>query len=225
MLSVANSLEVPKPSMWPTPMSRFGTNPHGENIYRVVFAPTVKKLVFGEFSDGYVGARVKPMYRQIGSKWIMEKWITPFEFTKMTPADYEKYGPRDPQSGMLIDGPYPYNGAYNHCWTFDGENPEEGSIEKIIRLIELGKGRSYAEIKAANAEIDKKEEKRAADERFLRVRETEPLFGARAANFAGTPKKFNHKSLRNPITADKTGLPTKRGSVMAMKGPTINAGI
>ena len=147
---------------------------------------------------------------------------------QMTPQEYENYGPRCPQSGMLLEGPYPTRGLYNHCWTFDADTLQggiEGAIDKIVGLIRAGEGKSLAEIKAGNKELDARQEKRDADERFLRVRETEPLFGARAANFAGTPKTFNHKSLRNPMTADKTGLPTKRGSVMALKGPTINASI
>jgi hypothetical protein len=221
-LVVSNSLEIPKPSHWPISMARFGSNPFGEPMYRVVFAPTVKKLVFGQFPDGYVGGRVRPMHREIGNKWIIEKWISAFEDTKMTPSEYERYGPRDPQSGMLIDGPYPYQGTYNHCWTFDGENPEPASIEIAIRLVEKGKGRSFSEIKAANREMDAKQEKQAAEQRFLRVRETEPLYGIRPASFPGGPKAVNHKSQRLPIAANDLGMPTKRGSVMSMRGPKVN---
>lgn len=226
MLSVLDTLELPKPSLWPTPMARFGTvasgSLKGEPIFRVVFAPTVKKLVFGQFSDGYIGARQRPMHPSIGSKWIMEKWISGFEDTKQTPGEYEKWGPRDPQSGMLINGPYPYGGVYNHCWTFDGENPEPGSIEKIIGMINKGAKRSLAEIRAGNKALDEKAEKEEAHNRFLRVRETEPLYGMRAASYRGGPKKDNLKSARLGISANNLGMPTKRGSVMAMKGPKVN---
>src|SRR6185312_11927821 len=101
-LSVANTLEIPEPSHWPLPMGRFGLTPDGRNRYRVVFAPTVLKLVFGEFSDGYTGARLRKSYPQIGNRWILEKWISGYDDTKMTPAEYERWGPRDPRSGMLI---------------------------------------------------------------------------------------------------------------------------
>lgn len=224
-LLVANTLELPKPSMWPVSMSRFGTTPAGDNRYRVSFAPTVKKLVFGQFADGYTGARLRAAYPQIGNKWIMEKWISGWEDTKMTPSEYERFGPRDPQSGMLINGPYPFTGVYNHCWTFDGENPELGSIEKVIHLIEHGAKRSLAEIAANNRALDEKEEKAAQEKRFLRVRETEPLYGIRPASFPGGPKAVNHKSQRLPIAANDLGLPTRRGSVMSMKGPKINASL
>lgn len=225
-LSVANTLEIPEPSHWPTPMGRFGLTPDGRNRYRVVFAPTVHKLVFGEFSDGYTGARLRKTYPQTGNKWILEKWISGFDDTKMTPAEYERWGPRDPRSGMLINGPYPFKGTYNECHTFESGNPELGSIEKVIKLVEEGAKRSPSQIKANNRMLDAKEEKEAAERRFLRVRETEPLYGVRPANFAGTPKTVNHKSARNPVSANELRhLPYKRGSVVSLKGPTINASI
>ncbi len=228
MLVVSNSLDVPEPSHWPISLTRFGTNPFGKPVFRMVFSPTVRKLIFGTNAKGEVGGHVRPSYRHLGDVWILEKWISGAQACQMTPTEYENYGPRDPQSGMLIEGPYPHQGIYNHCWTFDGDTLQggiEGAIDKIIGLINKGAGRSYAEIKAANKELDEKEEKRAADERFLRVRETESCFGIRPASVSGGPRVGNLKSLRNPITADKTGLPIKRGSVMALKGPTIHASI
>ena len=227
-LVLQNTFEVPEPSHWPISLSRFGDNPFSQPLFRLVYAPSVRKLIFGTNLRGETGAHVRPAYRHLGDVWILEKWLSGAQACQMTPTEYENYGPRCPQSGMLLEGPFPHRGIYAHCWTFDADtlqNGIEGAIDKIIGLVRKGEGRSLAEIKATNAEIDAKAEKRAADERFLRVRETEPLFGARAANFAGTPKTLNHKSLRTPITADKTGLPTKRGSVMAMKGPTLNASI
>lgn len=224
-LSLCNSLELPKPSHWPVSMAGFGKNPKGEPLYRVVLASTVFKLIFGTGPDGTTGAHIRPAYRHIGKKWIIEKWLSGWETTKMTPREYQNYGPRDPQSGMLLEGPYPADGVYHHCWTFEGENPEISSIEKIIGLIRKGEGKSLAQIKAENKAIDEKEEKRANAERFMRVRETEPLYGIRPASFAGTPKSVNHKTQRTPIAANELKLPYKRGSVVAMRGPTVNASI
>ena len=224
----AESLEVPKPSCWPTPMARFGTVPRGsfkgEPIYRVVFAPTCRKLIFGTDAQGNEGAHSRPAYRHLGNRWILEKWLDGWALTKMTPKEYRNYGPRDPQSGMLIEGPYPHDGAYNHCWTFDSIEDISG-VDKIIALIEHGAKRSFAELQAQNRELDEKEEKAAQEKRFLRVRETEPLYGVRPANFAGAPKAVNHKSQREGVSANSLGLPTRRGSVVAMKGPTIHGSI
>lgn len=225
---LSTSSAVPEPSRYPISMSRFGTNPFGEPIFRLVYAPSVKKMIFGTDIKGETGGHVRPAYRHIGEKWILEKWISGQQATKMTPKEYEDYGPRDPQSGMLLEGPYPSTGLYDHCWTFDADTLQggiEGAVEKIVGLINNGSKRSLAEIQAQNKELDAQKEKREADERFLRVRETESCFGIRPASVPGGPRKGNLKSLRDPITADKTGLPTKRGSVMSLKGPTVNASI
>jgi len=196
----------------------------GEPIYRIVFAPTSKKLVFGKYQDGYVGCRQRPRHPEVGNKWVLEKWTSGFEDTKMTPAEYERWGPRDPQSGMLINGPYPYDGVYNHCWTFDAIEDISGA-DKIIDLINRGSMRSASEIKTKNAEIDKRLEREANEERFLRCREVEPLYGVRPANFSGTPKAVNHKTAKTPITANELGLPTRRGSVVSLRGPKVNASL
>jgi len=225
MLTVSESLDLPKPSSWPIDMKRFGTTPEGEALYRVVFAPTVFKLIFGTDSKGKVGAHKRPAYRHLGQKWIIEKWLSPWAATKMTPKEYEDYGPRDPQSGMLLEGPYPSHGIYCHCWTFEGENPEPGSIEKVIRLIEHGAKRSLNEIRANNRMLDEKAEKEDRERRFMRVRETEPLYGIRPANFAGAPKRANHKSQRTPVSANELPFSARRGSVVSLRGPTINASI
>jgi hypothetical protein len=224
MLTIQNSLELPKPSLWPIDLKRFGQSPHGDPLYRAVFAPTVYRLIFGQFADGYVGARPRRSYSDLGNKWILEKWISGFEDTGMTPAEYERHGTRDPQSGMLITGPYPYKGTYNHCWTFEANNEDltASAIETVIGLIRKGEGKTYAQVKAENRAIDEKEEMRAAAERFMRVRETEPLYGIRPASFAGRPKAQNHKTQQMPISANELGFPTRRGSVVSMRGPNIN---
>jgi hypothetical protein len=124
---------------------------------------------------------------------------------------------------MLIDGPYPYDGTWNEVHTFERENPTPGAVEKIIGMVELGRTRSASEIRANNRELDAKQEKAEAEERFLRCREVEPLYGARAASFAGTPKAVNHKSQRTPLSANELGLPTSRGKFVARRGPKVHA--
>lgn len=224
-LTISNTLEIPKPSQWPIPMARFGVVPNGrlkgEPIYRIVFAPTCKKLIFGMDSHGVVGAHVRAKHGPCGNKWILEKWISGWEACKMSPAEYERWGPRDPQSGMLLEGPYPHDGIYEHCWTFDAIEDISG-VDHIIGLIHRGAMRSAAQIKAGNAELDAKAEREESDRRFQRCRETEPLYGVRSANFAGTPKAVNHKTVKTPIAANDLGMPTRRGSVVSMRGPKVN---
>jgi hypothetical protein len=100
--------------------------------------------------------------------WILEKWISGQQSCQMTPQEYENFGARCPQSGLLIEGPYPVTGVYEHVWTFDADTLQggiEGALDKIIALVNKGAGRSYEEIKAANKEFDAKEEKRACVKR------------------------------------------------------------
>jgi hypothetical protein len=215
---------LPEPSQWPMPMARFGLNPHGEPLYRVVFAPTVRRMIFGEFADGYVGARVRRSYPALGNKWILEKWISGWDDTKMSPAEYETWGPRDPKSGLLINGPYPYLGTYNEVYTFDNTEDVSG-VHLIVEMVERGAKRSASEVAANNRELDQKQEKEAAEERFLRVRNLEPLYGARPASFPSGPKAVNHKSQRTPLSANELGLPTGRGKIVAGRGPTVHASI
>ena len=229
MLTVQQTLELPTPSFWPIDLKRFGTNPKGEPLFRAVFAPTVYRNVFGQFADGFTGARARKAYANLGNVWVLEKWISGYEDTKLTPAEYERYGPRDPQSQMLINGPYPYNGTYNFCWDFKQDSPSLGEIERVIGLIRQGEGKTFDRVRAENRNLDEREEKRAAEERFMRVREREPLYGIRPANFAGRPKSVNHKSQRTPISAnelhERKRMPVRRGSVVSMRGPTIHGRI
>ena len=203
------------------PMARFGTNPFGAPVYRVVFAPTVRRLVFGRFADGYTGARVRRSYPSVGDKWILEKWISGFEDTRMTPAEYERYGPRDPQSGMLVNGPYPHRGTWNLVHEFQNQGQVHG-VGLIIELVERGGKRSPGEVIRNNRLLDERQAKEDAERRFLRVRETEPLYGVRPASFAGRPKANNPKSVRLPLSANQLGLPTAKGKVVARRGPIVH---
>lgn len=205
------------------PMAHFGKNARGENLYRVVFAPTVRQLIFGTNKYGEEGAHNRPRHRELGKVWILERWRSAWEMTQMTPAEYEKWGPRDPQSGLLLH-PYPYEGVYELAHVFDHEGQIHG-VHLIIEMIEKGAKRSFGEIQRNNRELDSKAEKQDAEQRFLRCREVEPLYGARAANFAGKPKTVNHKSARLVKSANELGLPTSRGKFVARRGPTVDAGI
>src|SRR5262249_13050230 len=110
---------IPEPSHYPVSMAGFGVNPFGKFLFRIVYAPSVRKAIFGTAANGETGMHIRPAYRHLGDKWILEKWISGEQATRMTPREYDSFGPRCPQSGMLIEGPYPACGVYHHCWTFD----------------------------------------------------------------------------------------------------------
>ena len=81
-LVLSNTFEVPEPSHWPISLSRFGANPFSQPLFRMVYAPTVRKLIFGTDSRGKTGAHVRQAYRHLGEVWILEKWISGFRLAR-----------------------------------------------------------------------------------------------------------------------------------------------
>lgn len=110
---------------WPLEsMARFGQNPFGENIWRVVHAPSRRSLVHGH------GRKPKwlPTYPQAGNAWVLEKWLSAYEFTKCTAEVWNM--------SMTLLGPYPSRGEYELAHVFPDFNVNP---EKIITWIEAGK--------------------------------------------------------------------------------------
>ena len=102
---------LPNPSIYPKSMVKYGLNPYGEPLWRVVYAPSVKKLVGGRFSDGYVGYRARKAYEHLGNCWVLEKWLSGWEFTRQHESDYVD-SVKDSATGLLLTGPYPSRGIY-----------------------------------------------------------------------------------------------------------------
>ena len=198
--------EIPEPRTWPLqPMKQFGQVPGREdNLFRIVWAPSVKQLVGGAFADGFTGYRARPSYRPIGDAWILEKWISAFDATQSDEAAYNARW-KDPQTGLCITGPYPRNGTYFHCHTFPGKRPEI-DIELLIALIKKAKLNN----KQANqrAILDQLEKDERADDarRFDQVKDMAAVGGIRPANIGGKVKA--QKSMPPLEDARKFGLPT-----------------
>src|ERR1700744_4313279 len=95
---------IPEPTHYPLSLAKYGLNPYGKPKYRVVFAPSVKMLVGGEFPDGFSGYRARPAYSHVGDAWIIEKWKSANDYTQMSELDYNlKY--RDAITGLCLTGP------------------------------------------------------------------------------------------------------------------------
>lgn len=201
--------EIPEPRHWPLqPMKQFGTIPGREdNLFRLVWAPSVKGLVGGKFRDGFTGYKVRPSYRAVGDSWILEKWISAAECTQQTEASYNA-DPRniDFETGLYKTGPYPRNGTYYLCYAFPkGERPNI-NIYLLTSLIKKAKLNSSAMNRKAILEATAKEE--AADDarRFEQVKDLQSVGGIRPANIGGMIKK--QKSMPPLQDARKFGLPT-----------------
>jgi hypothetical protein len=198
--------ETPEPTHWPMQMGRFGLNPYGGNLFRIVFAPSVKMLCGGEFADGYIGYRFRPAYRHIGNKWIMEKWISGWEHTLMSPIEYDlKF--RDPYTGLIATGPYPARGIYFQCHTFEYSSPGDGGIETIANLVKKAKMNDPIANARAIRATREAEEKAQQQQRFDKIKDLMPAYGSRAANLGGRVKAT--KSAPTPKTANELGLPLR----------------
>jgi hypothetical protein len=198
--------DIPEPQHWPLPMARFGRSPYQTNLFRIVFAPSVKCLVGGEFSDGFIGYRVRPAYRHIGNQWIMEKWISAWDHTKMTEEDYNLRF-KDPMTGLCITGPYPSRGIYFHCHTFEACGPTDANIEKLVAWISKAKENSHTDNQRAILEAHAQKEKADDAQRFDRVKDMMSVSGIRAANIGGMVKKT--KSQPSMKSANELGLPIR----------------
>jgi hypothetical protein len=187
-------------------MSRFGVNPYGNPLFRIVFAPSVKMLCGGEFSDGFTGYRVRPAYRHIGNKWIMEKWISGWEHTLMTEEQYNlKF--LDPFTNLISTGPYPSRGVYFQCHTFEYSSPGDGGIEVIAALVKKAKLNDPVANARAIRATREAEEKEQQQKRYDKIKDLMPAYGSRAANIGGRVKAT--KSAPTPKTANELGLPLR----------------
>ena len=200
---------IPSPTCYPVPMSRYGLNPHGDPLYRIVYAPSVKKLVGGKFADGFIGYRVRPAYRHIGAHWIIEKWISAFDLTKMSEEQY-KSAYSDRETGLFPTGPYPSRGVYHYCETLSC-NPAEANIDKLVMWLEHSKHVDPAENQRQLLEDLDKAEQADAKERYDWAKDKNRAMGIRAANFGGMVKA--QKSYPLDKSANELGLP--------MRGPRV----
>lgn len=184
-------------------MVRYGLNPHGEPLWRVVFAPSVKKIVGGRFADGFLGYRARPAYRHIGPHWVLEKWISAYDLTKQTEAQYNERE-QDAVTKLFPTGPYPHRGVYHYCETLSC-TPDNANFDKLIAWIAKGKLNRPQDNARALMETMEREEKADENKRLDWARNKQSAFGIRAANLGGHVKKT--KSAPMMKSANELGLP------------------
>jgi hypothetical protein len=120
-------------------MKVYGTVPgRDEPLFRIVFAPSVMYLVGGDYTNPDTGAvefsgyQPRQRYDYIGDKWILEKWVSGYEFTKQTEIEYKAQW-EDPITHLCLTGPYPRNGEYQWVWTFT--KPEQIGAAGIVAAL------------------------------------------------------------------------------------------
>jgi hypothetical protein len=139
-------------------MKRYGENPYGEAMFRVIWSDSRTDLIGGKWPDGVCEYREARRYPNIHG-WVLEKWQTPEEYAG-TREQYEA-SQKDPDSGLFTCGPYPQRGEYAYCFTFTAE-PGEHTVSQIVWAIKVGRGITPQQQRdAIIGKIDAADEQRA----------------------------------------------------------------
>jgi hypothetical protein len=194
-------------------LKRFGTNPYGDAMFRVVWSESRYYLVGGEHvgydgdpspdrvvkargKDPNVNSREKcykwlPLYPSV-HRWVLECWKSGLAFTGCTPEQYrERY--LDLASGLLILGPYPDRGEYVQCFTFPSV-PTISVVEGVINRIKAGWNYTYQDHLRANREELERKEKSKLDTFKDMFKDSQQAFNNRPSNIR--PGKRTKDSIR-----------------------------
>ena len=157
----------------PTPMGRFGLNPQGAPMWRIVFADSVKRLVGGKWADGREEYRFAKAYTGPGAKgkWVLESWISAEEHTGCSPDDYKIKFQAPGCVTSIQHEPYPYEGTYVQRHIFPGE-PE--NVETLIAKWNRDRDVSFSERRRLKQEMIDYRAKKTREEELYRLREAQP---------------------------------------------------
>ena len=182
---------------YPANLSRFGQNPYGENLYRIVFAPSRRYLVVGEWPDGSNCAQWVPKYKKLGNIWVMEQWVTAEEFAKCSREQWNQ--------NLLILGPWPARGEYRHCHSFELSGPEDANLDKLVSLLKYSQKTSLYESIMWNREDAARNKASAGITAEDMTRNVLPAFGGRPMSYGRFGRGF--KTAKQLLTAREAGMP------------------
>ncbi len=185
---------------YPLPTRRFGLNPFGEPLYRIVFASSRRNLA-GPAWPGETEFQWVPSYPAVKAAWVLERWHSAFEFTGMTRTswDYE-----------MVErlGPYPARGEYSLVWEFN-LGVDADSLDKIVGVIEGRHRHSAQELRDFNAAEYAAEDKQTHAAVYGEIKESQRAWGSRP--FAGAHGSRGSKTSFVPVlTAEQAGMPVPR---------------
>ncbi len=192
---------------YPISMTRFGSNPHGENRFRLILAASRRNLVYGQWNGaGMPRAKWVQTYPQYsaGNGYVLEEWLDAFSFTGVTA---EQWG-ADSQLNIL--GPYPHRGEYVMIGN-DAFNPADTNIEKLITLVHASDRYSWAEKLAACRNQATKEEIERSCLRDAIIRDAFPAFGHAPFSQLSTGRGGAAKTSPVIRSANELGLPVPQG--------------
>ncbi len=154
---------------------KFGTNPYGQSIFRVIWSPSRTRILGGYWSD--VGHHEYRRVLKYGTapRWCLERWLPASRYG--TPRSWD----RDTitADGFYGVGPFPVHGEYESCEIFQAKDEngrpikgwagfvplEPGLVELAARAVWMGRVNSYSDIRIALRDEELAKE-RAKDQRF-----------------------------------------------------------
>jgi len=193
---------------WPTPLGKYGKTPFGDNLYRIVFTQSRRHLVGGLWLGGETAYHWVPKYRTVKASWVLERWYTAQEFTRMTRQQWDSTMV-EPVSGWLLLGPYPSRGEYDLVWEFDA-GVDADNLDKIIGAIERGRYRSFEDIRQFHKDEYEQEEKDTRRACQDEIRDAVTAFGN--SPFAARGGSRGSKTAPLLRTAQELGLPIPRAA-------------
>lgn len=136
-------------------LRKYGRNPYGENIYRVIWSETRHTICDGKLTLEY---------GEFQPQWMLEKWKSAEEYAGMGPIEWDMRT-RDPITNEYIIGPYPSEGFFCHCYSFGNADLVDATVNLICWAIEKGLGLSPAERKQGLEDERKRKEDAAKQKR------------------------------------------------------------
>lgn len=194
----------------PTPnLKRFGVNPFGESLYRIVFKDSRRHLVGKYWPDnGETGYRWVPKYPGVKTAWMLERWNSAWEFTRMSQSEWDRTM-TCPISGFLLLGPYPSRGEYELAWEFD-LGVAQDSLENVIGAVERGRDRTFQQIRQGHAAEYQYEEKDSRVQAEVEVRDACTYKGNAALSYGRHGR--GTKTAPELRSAEELGLPIPKAN-------------
>jgi len=158
---------------YPLPMAKYGTTPSGGNLWRIVFADSVKRLIGGKWPDGKEEYRSVRAYTETGvkGKWVLESWQSAMEHTLCTPDEYAVRFQQKDCTSTIQHEPYPFDGVYITRHVFDGV--PEGVGELIARANKEQRLGFHERKRIHEERLDREQKERTESERY-RLRDAQP---------------------------------------------------
>lgn len=204
--------------IYPLSMARFGQNPYGENLYRIVLGRS--RRILGSKMDG-VFKWVHAYGPEFDNQWILERWKSGFEITQMSPQAWN----RSMQADVL--GPYPDRGDYSRCEVQLSCSPVEANLVKLISWIEESRKRQMSASGPAENATALRDAYEA--EKKAKFQKSYDVAYDACSSFLNNPFVSTSGSARSAKRGTKTqdfgrtandlGLPTKSGSTFSFPTP------